>query len=633
MKRYLETLKREEAIRVIFNSVSPIKDEELIPSSESVGRITTRPVYAKFSSPFFICAAMDGYAVNFEKTLGADINKPLVITKNDAVYVNTGDPLPDKTNAVIMIEDVEEQSTSIIIRKAVHLWQNVRMVGEDVIESDMLMPKNHLIGPYDVGLMISAGVKEVYVKRRPKLLIVPTGKELVDIFSEGEISIKKGNLIDFNSYTLKGLAEEIGFETEKYKILSKKEELIKIFDNQIEEFDVIIINAGTSSGTEDFTAESIKKTGRLIFHGVSMMPGKPTVFGLIKGKPVFGIPGYPVSAALSFKMLLEPLFERLTGVKRFYEEQEVITSFKIPSRIGIEEIVRVNILPKDGSYFAVALPRGASVFSSMAKADGLITIPEHVEGLDEGERIKCRLLKNRAYLENRINLIGSHDIILDVIRDMIRERYLDVDFMATHTGSLSGIMAFRKGIIDLCTTHILDEKEKVYNIPIIKKYLKDIPCILINLAKRIQGLMVQSGNPKGIKGIEDLLRKDVFFVNRQFGSGTRILFDSILKEKNIKGSEIKGYEREETSHTAVAIMVKETIADAAMGIYSVAKIFSLDFIPIGEEDYDLLVSKEFYNTEKFNILFEIIKSKEFKERLLNMGGYNISETGKVKFEL
>ncbi|MCX7966037.1 MAG: molybdopterin biosynthesis protein [Syntrophorhabdaceae bacterium] len=631
MKRYLETLKKEDALKVICESVSPLEDEEIIPSTESVGRITSQAVYAKFSSPAFICSAMDGYAVDFKKTLNADVNRPVSITKNDAVYVNTGDPLPDGTNAVIMIEDIEETATSIIIRKAVHLWQNVRMVGEDLIESDLIVPKNHVINPFDMGMMISTGVKEVAVKRKPKLLIIPTGKELIDIFDRDGI-FKKGNLIDFNSYTIMKLAEDVGFDTKKYKIIRDKEELEEIFNNLIEEFDVIIINAGTSSGTEDYTVEIIKKFGRLVFHGVAMMPGKPTIFGMVKGKPVFGIPGYPVSAVLSFKMFLEPLYERLMGVKRFYDEEEVITSFKIPSRIGIEEIIRVNIIQKGNSYFAVALPRGASVFSSMARADGLITVPEHIEGFDEGEKVKCLFLKNKAYINNRINLMGSHDIILDIIRNMIRAKYPDIDFMATHTGSLSGIMALRKGIVDLCTTHILDEEQKIYNIPIIKKYLKGIPCVLINLAKRVQGLMVQKGNPKGIKGIEDLRREDVFFVNRQFGSGTRILFDSILKEKNIKKTEIKGYDREEASHTAVAIMIRESIADAAMGIYSVARIFSLDFIPIGEEDYDLLVTKDFYNSNNFRILMDIIESDEFNETLSKMGGYNTSETGKIKFE-
>jgi len=632
MKRYLETIKREEAINTISVYASIIEEEETIPVWDSVGRITSRAVFARFSSPAFICAAMDGYAVDFKDTLDADVNKPLNLSRKNAFYVNTGDPLPEGTNAVIMLEDVEELSSSIIIRKPVYLWQNVRMIGEDIIESDMIIPKNHLITPYDMGMIISAGIKEIWVRRRPRLLIIPTGKELIDIFDKNGIFLEKGHLIDFNSYTIMKLAQEIGFETKRYGIIREKRELEEIFNNLIEEFDVIIINAGTSSGTEDYTEEIIKKKGKIIFHGISMMPGKPTILGIVKGKLVFGIPGYPVSAVLSFKILLEPLYERLTGIKRFYEEQEVITAFKIPSRIGIEEIIRVNIIPKDSSYFAIPLPRGASIFSSMAKADGLIFVPESIEGFDEGEKIKCILLKSRPYLNNRINLIGSHDIILDILRDMIRERYSEFDFMATSTGSLSGIMAFRRGIISLCTTHILDESEKIYNIPLIKKYLKDTPCILINLAKRIQGLIVQKGNPKRIKGIEDLIREDIFFVNRQFGSGTRILFDTILKEKDIKKSDIKGYDREEASHTAVAIMVKESIADAAMGIFSVAKIFSLDFIPMGEENFDLLVSKDFYHTDKFKMLMEVIGSNEFKKRLLDIGGYNVSDTGKIKFE-
>ncbi len=310
----------------------------------------------------------------------------------------------------------------------------------------------------------------------------------------------------------------------------------------------------------------------------------------------------------------------------------VKTPFKIPSKIGMEEIISVSIVEKNGIDYALALPRGASVFSSMAKADGFIKVPENIEGFDEDEIIECTLIRNKDQIKNRINLIGSHDLILDVIRDMIKKRYNDIDLMATNTGSLSGIMAFKKGIIDLSTTHILDEKEQIYNIPIVKRYLPGFPCILINLVKRTQGILLKKGNPKMIRSIEDLTRKDIKFINRQFGSGTRILYDMMLKQKGIKKSEINGYNQEESSHTAIGIMVKESIADAGIAIYSAARIFSLEFIPIAEEDYDLLVSEGFFNSKRFHIIMEIINSDEFKRRLQQLGGYDTRETGIIKYK-
>ncbi|MCX8110458.1 MAG: molybdopterin-binding protein, partial [Syntrophorhabdaceae bacterium] len=501
MKRYLDTLKIDDAINKVLNFVTTIEDEELVPSYRSVGRITTRALYATKSSPPYMCSAMDGYAVSFELTLEADINKPVSISKEDAFYVNTGDPLPTGTNAVIIIEDVEESESSITIRRPVHLWQNVRMIGEDIIETDMVVPKNHKIRPYDMGIIISSGIQEVHVRRNPRMLIIPTGKELIDIFEDDSQGYKGYGLIDFNSYTLKGIGEELGFEVEKFKIIRDKEELKNILNNLVEKFDVILINAGTSSGTEDFTGHVIRELGQVVFHGVSMMPGKPTLFGIIRGKPVFGIPGYPVSAVLSFRAFLIPLYEKMCGIKIFVDTIHVRVPYKIPSKIGTEEIVRVSIIEKNGIDYAVPLPRGASIFSSMVKADGLIKIPENIEGYDEDATVECTLLVERGYLKNRINLIGSHDLILDVIRDMIKKRHSGLDFISTHTGSLSGMMAFKKGIVDLCTTHILDEEKRVYNIPIIKRYLEGLPCVLIHLVKRTQGILVKKGNPKKINTI------------------------------------------------------------------------------------------------------------------------------------
>lgn len=630
MKRYLKTLRKDDAVRKVLEYITPIKDEELLPAYLCTGRITARAVHAKVSNPPFLCSAMDGFALSFDKTLDADINRPLTILKSETCYVNTGDFLPRDANAVIMVEDIEESETTITIRKPAHLWENVRMIGEDVIEGDMILASNQVISSYDMGMLISAGVPYVHVRRRPKMLIVPTGKELIDLYEQEEERDRQG-LIDFNSYTLKKLAEDIGFVVEKSTIINDKNELKDKVNTELENNDVIIINAGTSSGTEDFTKEIVEELGEVVFHGVSMMPGKPTLFGVVRGKPVFGIPGYPVSAVLSFKAFIEPLYERMTGITRTDEIVKSITPFKIPSRIGIEEIVRLSLIEKNGIYYAMPLPRGASVFSSLAQADALLTIPEDTEGYRENTELTCTLLKKRETLKNRINLIGSHDLVLDIIRDMIRSRHPQIDFIYAHAGSLSGIIAFKNRIVDLCTTHIIDENEKVYNVPVIKRYLKDEPCVLINIAKRQQGLIVQRGNPKKIKGLEDISRGGIRFINRQYGSGTRILLDMMLKNKGIKKEDINGYDREESTHTAIGIMVRESIADAGVAVYSIAKVFSLDFIPLAEEDFDLLVSKDFYETELCRMLIDIINSAEFKDRLKDMGGYNTDYTGIVKY--
>lgn len=583
-----------------------------------------------------MCAAMDGYATNYEKTLHADISNPLSLQKYTEISpVNTGDPLPEGTNAVVMIEDIEDSDTHIAIRKPVYLWQNVRMIGEDIIEGDMLIPENHLIGVFDIGMLISGGVSHINVRKRPKVAIIPTGKELVDIY-EKKVNLKQHPamtaLIDFNSYMLLNLAEDTGFEGTISEIACTREDLQRIVKNVADESDVILINAGSSAGSEDFTEETIKGLGTLIFHGISMMPGKPAMFGIVKDKPVFGIPGYPVSAALAFRTFVKPLYEKMTNTSSHKTFINCITPYKIPSRLGIEEIVRVNIIKNHGTYYAIPLPRGASIFSSIAKADGLLRIPDDIEGLNEDEKISCELLRSKEIFNRSIHIVGSHDLSLDILRDMMKKSHADIDIVSTHTGSLSGITAMSKGVAYICSTHILDEREKSYNVPAIKRYLADKPCVLIHIAKRMQGLLVRKENPMDIKGIKDLSRPDVKFINRQSGSGTRILFDALLRECGIEKHQINGYDKEESTHTAVGILIRESIADTGIAIYSMAKVFSLDFIQLAEEDYDIIVAKDFLEDKRFNLLMDLINSDEFKQRLERLGGYNTEETGKIKYE-
>ena len=631
-RRYLKTITREEAVKRVLEHVNPLDTEEYLPTHQCRGRVTTKPVYALSSNPPFICSAMDGYAIDFEKTLEADVTRPVTFEKgSEAVSVNTGDPMPVSANAVIMREDVEEDSGRITIRRPVYPWQNVRMVGEDIIEGDMLAPTNHRIRAFDVGMYLSGGVKALFVRKRPTCLIVPTGKELMDPYEE-RAGQAPPRLIDFNSYTLSVLAEEMGFQATQSGIVWARGDLSTLLEKAAKEYDVILINAGSSAGSEDFTEDVIGEQGAVIFHGVSMMPGKPVMFGVVRGTPVFGIPGYPVSAVLGFKAFLEPLYEKLTGTRLVRRRITCITPYKVPSRIGVEELIRVKSYQQGGRLLYVPPAEGRVRFLLHGEGGRDHYHPGARRGLRRGRGDPCELMVQVDVLGQRIHVVGSHDLSLDFLRDMMKMRNPDIDLMSTHVGSLSGILAVRKGIADLCTTHILDETERVYNIPAILKYMPDRPWSLIHIAKRMQGLLVRKGNPKDIRDVTDLRRSDILFVNRQSGSGTRILFDALLKEKGIPRGAIRGYDREESTHTAVGVLVKEGIADAGIGIYAVSKLFSLDCIPIMEEDYDLLVAGEFMKDVRFTRLMELIRSEEFRKRLDEIGGYNTKETGKIKYE-
>jgi putative molybdopterin biosynthesis protein len=480
-------------------------------------------------------------------------------------------------------------------------------------------------------MLLAAGVNDLPVIRKPRMLIVPTGKELVDPFRDPRPQPQAGQLVDFNSYTLKALAEGLGFVVSSSEIARDRKALHETVATNVADYDVTCIIAGSSAGEEDFTASIITDLGDLLFHGLSIMPGKPALAGMIRGRPVIGIPGYPVSAVVAFALLVEPLTERLTGRRTQRQTLRVVTATKVPSRMGMEEIVRLSLVKKGRRYMAFPLPRGASIFSSLARADGLLRVPAALEGYDEGEAVNCVLLATKVHLATRLNIIGSHDLCLDLLRDMLKRHSANLDLISSHVGSENGIVAVRKGLSDLCTTHILDEQEGAYNLPMLKRYLGHMPWTLIHVVRRAQGLIITKGNPKNIIGLRDLVRDDVAFVNRQVGSGTRILLDILLRQQGIDANLIQGYDREESSHTGVALLVREGIADAGVGIYAAASMFGLDFIPLALEDYDLLVAGGFTKDRRFTILRKLIESEEFRQRLEAFGGYDAADSGEVKF--
>ena len=624
-KKFLKILSKEDALREVLSFCQPI-GVETIPVREGAGRVTAEPVFAERSNPPFLCSAVDGYAVSFEKTVTADVRSPILIPYDDCQRINTGERLRQGFDAVFMIEDVEERQEGIIVRRALSLWENVRMLGEDVIEGELLLPPNHQITPFDLGLLLAGGVKYVRVKKRPRALFVPTGKELSDPYDADALAMP-----EFNSYVALSLLSEWGVLAEKSEIATTREDLMRIIEERLGAYDLFLINAGTSAGTEDFTASVVEEMGRVIFHGVNMMPGKPFLFGIIRQRPVFGLPGYPASSILALKTFVLPWLERVTGLRQYKRYLEVLAGVKLPSRLGVEEVIRVNLIERVGKFYAFPLPRGASLISSICRADGLVRIPDCVEGVEEGEKVSCELLKSEEEIRRRINIIGSHDLSLDLLRSLIRQKDPSLDLLSIHTGSLSGLMAVKGGISPLCTIHILDEAEGVYNLPIVKRVMADIPCLVVHIAKRKQGLIVARGNPKEIRGLEDLKRQDVRFLNRQKGSGTRILLDYLLRSKGIDPSCIKGYEREETSHTSLALLVKEGVADCGLGIMAAAKAFALDFVPFSEEDFDLLVRKDFSKDDRFGMIIHVLSSREFKDALEGLGGYDTTETGTIRY--
>jgi putative molybdopterin biosynthesis protein len=429
---------------------------------------------------------------------------------------------------------------------------------------------------------------------------------------------------------LEALLTEKGMAPDRHDIVADDyQSLMDAIRKAVAEHDMVLINAGSSAGSEDYTKKLIQELGTVYFHGINIRPGKPTVLGEIDGKPVIGIPGFPVSAYIVYEMIVEKLIDRLYGQQLRKPTVKAILSRRLMSSIKNEEYVRVKLGKVEDKIIASPLNRGAGVTMSLVRADGVLMIPKHVEGLEAGTEVIVELMEQRTDLDHTIVSIGSHDIILDMLTSLIGAQGKGMYFTSSHQGSLAGIMALRRGAAHLAPVHLLDEKTGIYNEAFLKRYLDVTQYVLVKGLKRSQGLYVEKGNPKAILGISDLTRSDVIFVNRQKGSGTRVLLDYLIKKNTLLSEDISGYEREMNTHMTVAAAVLSGTADVTMGIESVAKVMGLGFIPIGEEDYDFIIKRDELKTDKIKTFMEVLVSEDFKVLVGKMEGYRFVDTGHI----
>jgi putative molybdopterin biosynthesis protein len=637
-KIYLEDIPLDEALARFYGALERegglhVLPGEAVPLDQALGRVTAQPVWARISSPHYHSAAMDGVAVRAEDTHGASKTSPLLLKlEEQARWVDTGDPVPPGFNAVIMVEDIQPVGDDQIqIMAAVAAWQHVRLLGEDIVATELVLPENHRIGPSDLGAMAAAGLTDVEVRRKPVVTIIPTGTELV---RPGD-PIETGKIIEFNSLMMAAQVEEWGGHPVRHPIVPDDFHLIKeAVQSALAVSDVVVMNAGSSAGSEDYTAQVVSELGDLLVHGIAVRPGHPVVLGVASKRPLIGAPGYPVSCVLTMEIVAKPLISRLLGVLPPARPRlEAVMSRKVLSPMGDDEFLRVKVGKVGDRLIATPLTRGAGVIMSLVKADGLVRIPRFSEGLEMGSTAEVELLRPREEVENTIVVIGSHDMTLDLLGSLLHTEHPALSLSSSNVGSLGGLQALRKGEAHLAGSHLLDEETGEYNIPYIRRVLAGHDVVVLNLVYREQGLMVPRGNPKGIHSLSDLARKDVSFVNRQRGSGTRILLDYELGRAGIAADSIKGYDRDEYTHTGVAAAVASGTADVGLGILAAARALDLDFVPLLKERYDLVIPRAYYESALVQPLLEIIRQPGFQAQVVELGGYDTSQTGQVIAEL
>ena len=632
---------------------------ESIPLDENaLGRVTREPIWAKVSSPHYHASAMDGFAVRALSTNGAMPSTPVTLWIGpEAQYVDTGDPLPDWANAVIPIENVESLDENdkitteirvpktIRIRASVAPWSHVRPLGEDIVATQLVLPAGHILKPVDLGAIAASGHQEIKVACKPRVAILPTGTELVPIGSP----LKAGDILEYNSLVLAAQVKAMGGEPTRYPITKDDFELIcQRVQEAARDHDLVLLNAGSSAGAEDFSAKVVEKLGQLLVHGVAVRPGHPVILGMLRkderGKkkedetfdvrpstPIIGVPGYPVSAALTIDIFVEPLVAKWLGRRpNELPTETAILTRKLVSPAGDDDFVRVVVGRVGEKLLAAPLSRGAGVITSLVQADGLALIPSGIQGIEAGEKIQVRLYRSKSEIEKTIFCIGSHDLTLDLMAQFLADH--DRRLASANVGSQGGLVSLRRGEAHLAGSHLLNPETGEYNISYIRQYMPNIPVKVIALVKREQGLIVKKGNPKGVTSLRDLTKPRIQFVNRQRGAGTRVLLDYHLNLMTISQSSIVGYFQEEYTHLGVAAAVASGRADCGLGIAAAAQALDLDFVPLFQERYDLVIPKEHAESDLLAPLFGLLADPAFRKAVSRLTGYDVSVMGTMILE-
>lgn len=623
----LEQAKKEYLELLIKNGMGGVS--ERIRVQDACGRVTACAVYAHICAPHYHASAMDGIAVQAGDTFGATQTTPVTLPPERYTVVDTGDPVPEHCDAVIMVEDlVKEEDGSVRLHDAAAPWQHIRQIGEDICAGEMILPAYTVVSPSAIGALLAGGVLELDVLKKPVVGIIPTGDEIILPTADPA----PGDIIEFNSSIFSAMLREWGAEPLTFPIVPDRFDEIKAAVSEaLSKCDIVILNAGSSAGREDYSAQVIRELGGVLYHGVAMKPGKPAILGYQGPKPVLGVPGYPVSGIIVIEQLLKPIIEAMT--RRPVRQEETVRaqlSRPVVSGLKYEEFVRVRMGHVDGRLIATPLNRGSGVVSSFMKADGILVIPQGLEGHEAGSEVEIRLLRPKEELEHTLVAIGSHDPLLDELADLLHRGNPAYYMASTHTGSMGGIMAVRRGETHVAGIHLLDENDGTYNESYVRRYFPGGGVRLVECVGRTQGIMAEAGNPKQITGIESLASSDIRYVNRQKGSGTRILMDYLCKKHGLDTASIYGYEREEFTHTSVAAQIASGSADAGMGIYSAARMYGLAFIPVCTEQYDLLIPDSAWDTPLVQEMLEILRSREFAGKLEELGGYTLQSPGEVR---
>ena len=579
---------------------------ETVPLSQALGRVLARAVIADVDVPGFDRASVDGFAVRADDTVGASERTPKALALNGeiltpgtvpqlsvgpgtATLIATGGMVPRGADAVIMVEHTETRdddgSTVIEVRRAAAAGQFIAFAGSDLARGETVLRTGQVLTSREIGMLAAVGCAAVEVWRRPLIAIISTGDEIV---APGEL-IRPGTVYDSNAAILSAAVEEAGGCAKPLGIGADDEAVLsRLVDEGLATCDMVILSGGTSKGAGDLCYRAISSFNDpgIVVHGVALKPGKPLCLAVTGGKPIVILPGFPTSAIFTFHEFVAPVIRAFAGLPpEQAERRPAILPMRIASERGRTEYLMVSLVRGDSEGPLAAYPnsKGSGAVTAFSQADGFITIGQHVESVPAGTPVEVQLI-GQAHLADLV-IIGSHCVGLDLLIGRLQSEGISVK--ALNVGSTGGLAAAKRGECDIAAIHLMDPATGEYNRPFLTAALE-----LVSGYRRLQGIVYRKGDPRFEgQSLEDAIggaisTPECLMVNRNAGSGTRILTDRLLG-----GAKPAGYWSQPKSHNAVGVAVAQNRADWGIAIETIARQYGLGFIPAQDEHYDFIVPR------------------------------------------
>ncbi|WP_332449898.1 substrate-binding domain-containing protein [Methanoculleus sp.] len=596
--RYLNLTPLPDALAAMRRAFPPRDHIETVPLSLSVGRVTVEPLYAGYSVPPADIARFDGYAVKSRETLGAQDQRPLPL--RDYLRINTGDLLPSSFDAVVMIEDTWDEGGIPRVRKSAASWQNVRRAGEDVRAGDLVLPKGHQIRPFDLGALATYGITRVAV-RSVRVGIVPTGSDLVPL----GVAPGPGQTMETNTLMAEAYLTRMGATCCRYGIVPDDPDLIReAVQKAVAENDLVILSAGSSAGTRDFSRDVAGGLGEIVFHGIAIRPGKPALLAKIDGKPVLGMPGYPVAAQTILREVAGDLLA-WWGLRPFpAEELDVRLSRRLASDLGFDEFIPVSVGRVGGTCWATPHPRGGGIQMAVVRANGYLHVPAAREGVEAGEEMHLRLTVPAASIGRTLVCVGERDPALAGLQNCLAD--LGYHLHCCNASTMGAVLALRAKTCHAASI-ALPETGTAWN-DLVLRYLPGVDLLRVQVARVELGIA-------SVVDLDDAAK--LRFVNRPKGTAARIFLDAWLDRQGIEPGGIDGCEVR--THGAVVAAVANGSADAGVCPASTAREAGLRFTPLGYESCDLLVQRELAADEGVASLIRAARSPAFGEFIRSTG--------------